>query len=227
MGDRFELSAFSNPATLFFPSDRDRAQSRIAAWVADKITNWGSMSSYFMPLLTRSARDWNYRTDAGRPIIPTAGGCVRASQSVFVWTTDEGIEFYDVTIAHEQEKGTSLTIRDHAIIKNDLQPGGNYYWKVTPKIDGYQRIPQWVPFTVMSAEAEKTLDASLAELPDLEAGIVLLSVGLHGEAIQRFDAAASVETCRKAALIWRAKSLAALELCEEAYRDLMEASEIQ
>ena len=77
----------------------------------------------------------------------------------------------------------------------------------------------------MTSEEENSLDVSLKDLPDLEAGVLLLSVGLYREAITRFDAAASSSAYRESSMYWRAQALATIGLYREAYEDLMKAFE--
>ena len=97
--------------------------------------------------------------------------------------------------------------------------------KVSPQIGGWHTSSRWRSFTVMSMEEERQLDEVIEDMPDLEAGVLLLSVGLYGEAIYRFDAATASETDLKSALRWRGNALAEIGLYEEAYRDLTKAAE--
>jgi len=227
LGNRFELGPTADSGTLSFPLSESTSRGHMAPWIVERMAAWEGDSDISLSPVRSGDASWKYETEVGKPIVPAAGGSVRPGRSLFAWSVDEGIESYDVTISRDQGKAVHLTVKDHTMVKDDLEPGGTYYWRVTPKVEGWQRIPQWVPFTVMTDKTDKELDASIADMPDLEAGFVLLSLGLHGEAIQRFDAAASIASTQKAALTWRAKALAGMGLYEEAYNDLRDAAAVK
>jgi hypothetical protein len=105
---------------------------------------------------------------------------------------------------------------------DELEPGTKYLWKVSTQKGGMMLRSKWRFFTVMTGEEEKLLDAALADMSHLEAGLLLLSSGLYQEAIYRLDAAAADGEDKQSALFWRARAFKAIGLHENAYYDLYE-----
>jgi hypothetical protein len=75
----------------------------------------------------------------------------------------------------------------------------------------------------MTPEEETRLDQAIDALGDLEAGVLLLSSGLHEEAIYRFDAAVASPEQTRSARLWRARAFADIGLYKQAYEDMIEA----
>jgi hypothetical protein len=78
---------------------------------------------------------------------------------------------------------------------------------------------------VLTEEEERGLDVALEEMGDVEAGVLLLITGLHGEAIQRFDRVVSSGSDIGSALRWRAQAFASIGMYQEACEDLIRARE--
>jgi hypothetical protein len=75
----------------------------------------------------------------------------------------------------------------------------------------------------MTADEEGSLEAALEDLGDLEAGVLLISSGLHEEAVARFDVVVSAGAEARSARLWRARAMADVGLYKDAYEDLMAA----
>lgn len=216
-GERFELKG---PGRITFAVQKER-RNRIAAWIAQQVAHWiGESRDY--SLVSRSSRDWQEHIEPLRLILPAPDAKVRASRAQFYWSTIPSVDRYELIIIPESGEEMRQTVRGYKAVKTDLTPGGRYYWTVRPEADEPYPSPGEQSFLVMTLEEERNLDGSLSELPDLEAGVLLLSSGLYDEAIYRFDAAVSGGDNRQSALRWRAQALAAIQLYDEAYRDLSE-----
>jgi hypothetical protein len=218
-GEHFEING---PGRITFSGEQtDVHRNRIAVWISQQVAHWiGESRNY--SLVSRSVRDWKQITEPIRLIIPAPEGRVRASRAQFYWTTIPAVDRYELIITPQNGKENQQLIRGFKAIKTDLTPGTTYYWTVMPKADEVYVIPGERSFRVMTLEEERTLEDSLRDLPNLEAGVLLLSAGLHDEAIYRFDAAVSSGINRQSALRWRARAFAIIEMYNEAYRDLNE-----
>ena len=86
-------------------------------------------------------------------------------------------------------------------------------------MEGWPGNASWSTFRVLKADEERELDRAIEGLDDLRAGVLLLSSGLHEEAILRFDAAMS-EVPSAAARQWRARAFSDLGLYKQACEDL-------
>ncbi|UCH84935.1 MAG: tetratricopeptide repeat protein [Candidatus Latescibacterota bacterium] len=193
---------------------------KVLAFISRQLSQW-SGASRSRSLVARSARDWELVSSVPAPVIPANNGTVRAGETRFVWTTVQGIDRYIMTIAPEEGDEIKQTIRGHMFTRDDLQPGAKYVWKVQAQGAGSPAGSQWNSFYVLTAEEEKQIDDSLAGLGKLEAGVLLLSLGLTREAINLFDAAVVSEPDNRSALRWRAEALAAVGLYKDAYDDLV------
>lgn len=216
-GSAFELQG---PAELLLSSSADRSTlNSISDWVRIQLAQWIGESRR-QPLATRTARDWEVQVLCPTPLVPAADGQVRQGRSRFLWTTIPGIDRYDLTLAPATGEELKRTVRGHRTAIGDLVPGEQYVWKVRPAIEDWKGESGWRAFRVMTPEEEKNLDQAIRKLDDLEAGVLLLSAGLHEEAVYRFDAAlASIEDA-PSAQVWRAQVLAEIGLYKEAYEDL-------
>ena len=215
-GETFELEGPSQ--RVLAPPKRGKQRNRIVAWIGEQLSQWTG-ESRSQAVISRSARDWMVEVDAPTPLVPAPDGHVRASRSLFIWTTIHGIDDYVITIAPERGKELKHTVRGHRMILHDLEPGASYVWRIGTA-DGGGSVSRWSSFRVMEAEEEERLSGALRGMADLDAGVLLLSVGLHEEAIHRFDAALTSGGNRRSALRWRAEALAGIGLFKEAYEDL-------
>jgi len=112
-------------------------------------------------------------------------------------------------------------VRDHGVALSDLEPGAEYVWKVQPSVEGWNGETRWRAFTVMSPDEEAELNEAIAAMGDLQAGVLLLTAGLHDEAIYKFDAAVASNEQASSARLWRAQALAEIGLYREAYQDVV------
>ncbi len=221
-GERFDLSG---PAELALaPAAGDGALSAVSSWIRRQITQWVG-ESHRQPLTTRSVRDWEYVLDAPQPLLPAPGGALRPGDARLRWGSLPGVESYSVTVAPEKGDEIRRTARGHDLLLHDLEPGAEYVWKVGPSIEGLRTESRWRAFRVLAPEEEADLDKALDGLDPVDAGVLLLSVGLHGEAIFRFDAAVASEESARSAHLWRARAFADVGLYEEAYEDLLLAQQ--
>ncbi len=170
--------------------------------------------------ISRGTIDFDYAGEPSAPIVPADGGRVRASSQSFFWRTIRGIDSYVVTIETTDGDAITYTVRGHSMTRDDLEPGKEYCWRVVPAVKELRASASLHSFTVMQPDEEKMLDASLAELPDLEGGVLLLSAGLHGEAILRFNSVINNGTNARSAIQWKSRAMAAMGLYQEAYENL-------
>lgn len=217
-GEPFDLVG---PAELEF-ADGGNVAEGVSSWVRLQLAEWIGESRR-QPLTTRNVRDWAVPTEAPSQIIPAPEGRVRPGKSRFFWTTLNGVERYVVTLAPAEGDEELRIARDHSIVVEDLTPGEEYVWKVQPDEEDWEGETRWRAFTVLTPEEEAQLGAALDDLDDLEAGVLLLSAGLHEEAIYRFDAALADPELARSARLWRAQALADLGLYRQAYEDLVGA----
>lgn len=219
-GEPFRLDG---PAELRLPSSSGQGVlDRVSRWIRDQLAQWVGQTRR-RPLVTRTVlRDWDVAIDTPSQLIPAPDGRVRPSKSEFYWATVPGIDSYLVTVVSAAGEETSRLVRDHGVVLSDLEPGGEYVWKVRPSVEGWNGETRWRAFSVLTREEEQELDQAVTELGELEAGVVLLTAGLHDEAIYRFDATISANTEQAtSARLWRARALADIGLYREAYGDVI------
>jgi hypothetical protein len=222
LGECFDLSG---PAELALaPAAGETALSAVSSWIRRQITQWVG-EAHRQPLTTRSVRDWEYVLDAPKPLLPAPGGSVRPGDARLRWGSLPGVESYAVTVAPEKGDEIHRTARGHDLLLQDLTPGAEYVWKVGPSAEGLRTESRWRAFRVLTPEEEADLNRALERLDPVDAGVLLLSVGLYGEAILRFDAAVSSEESGRSARLWRARAFADVGLYKEAYEDLLLAQE--
>ena len=199
----------------------DGVLDRVSLWVRRQLTQ-GIGESRRQPIVTRTLmRDWDVETLTPAPLIPAEGGQVRADGAVFHWGSVPGIESYSVTFVSEDGDEFERVVRNHSLVLDDLTPGREYVWKVRPAVEGWTGQAKWRSFRVMSNEERAELDAALDSMGDLEAGVLLLSAGLHEEAVYRLDAAVASRAQAASARRWRAQTMAEIGLYRQAYEDLM------
>lgn len=220
-GEPFELAG---PAELRLPDASEHGiLDQVSRWIRDQLTQWIGQTRR-QPLVTRTLlRDWDVSIDTPTQLIPAPDGRVRPSEAEFYWATVPGIDSYLVTIVTADGDETSRLVRDHGVVLSDLEPGAEYVWKVEPAVEGWHGETRWRSFTVMTDAEEAELDTAVSGLGGLEAGVLLLTAGLHDEAIYRFDAtiAGNGDQARSARL-WRARALADIGLYREAYKDVIQ-----
>ena len=215
----------SGPVELVIEnSARDSALDKVRGFIARQLAQW-SGSSRSRSLVSRSARDWKHEIPVPATIIPGPDGAVRASEPRFVWSTIPGIDQYVVTIAPDDGKEIKRTVSGHSMVDRDIEPAKSYVWKVEAQSGGTGQVSNWSAFRVMAPDEERQLDEALSRLSDLEAGVLLYSVGLHDEAVYRLDAAVNAGSQRRSALRWRAQVLSAIGFDKEAYEDLVQTIE--
>lgn len=193
----------------------------VASWIQTQLTDWAGESRR-RPLTTRGVRDWVTKGEAPALILPASGGAIRPNRSEFCWSTVPGVDRYVVTVAPALGDEITRMVRGNTATLDELEPGGEYVWRVAPDIEGWAGHGGWREFQVLELEAEARLDAAIVGMNDLEAGVLLLSMGIHDEAICRFDAAAASSENARSARLWRAQALADCGLYREAYEDLIQ-----
>ncbi|MCK4512932.1 serine/threonine protein kinase, partial [bacterium] len=179
-----------------------------------KIMDFGLAKSRDQTVVTRS--------EAPALILPASGGAVRPSRSELCWSTVPGVDRYVVTVAPALGDEITRMARGNTATLDELEPGGEYVWRVTPDIEDWAGHGSWREFRVLEPEEEARLDAALVGMNDLEAGVLLLAMGIHDEAICRFDAAAASSDNSRSARLWRAQALADCGLYREAYENLLQ-----
>ena len=219
-GRRFEVEG---SATKIFHSKKDlEGVGTMRRWISRQLTDLAGKSRIQI-LLARSDREWDYRVGV-KQVIPPADGRVRQGKARFVWSAIDGIDRYTVKIENGEGGGEiRRTVNGNQITIEDLEPGQTYSWQVTPDSREFVSMAGKCAFTVLTSEQEQELDMTIGEVSDLEAGVILLSIGLHEEAMQRFDAAVTQDRLHRTACMWRAKCLESIGLHKEAYKDIMEA----
>ncbi len=194
---------------------------KVTLWVRRQLTQWIGESRW-QPIVTRALkRDWEVETLTPAPIIPAAGGQVRPDSAVFYWGTVPGIDRYTVTFVSDAGSDISRIVRGHRLVLNDLVPGHEYVWKVRPAMEGWIGQARWRGFRVMLPEEVSGLDSAVSEMNDLEAGVLLLSAGLHEEAVYHLDSAVASGDGGPSARRWRAQTMAEIGLYQDAYEDLV------
>jgi hypothetical protein len=213
------------PSEMVFPSSlKDGTIDKVRGFISRQLSQW-SGASRSRSLVSRSARDWKHEVQSPATLIPGPDGAVRGNEPRFVWTTIPGVDSYVVTIAPDEGDEIKQTVRGHSFVPQDLLPGEGFVWKVEARNGGTSAGSGWSGFRVMAADEEKQLDEAVAGLPELEAGVLLYTVGLHEESVYRFDAAVNAGSQRRSALRWRAQVLAAIGLDKDAYQDLVQTLE--
>lgn len=194
---------------------------RVSVWVRRQLTQWIGESRR-QPIVTRALmRDWDVETLTPAPLVPAYGGQVRPGEADFYWGLVPGIDSYIVSFVSEDGDETERVVRSNHLTVDDLHPGTEYVWKVQPAIEGWTGQSKWRGFRVMLPEEEADLDGALASMGNLEAGVLLLSAGLHEEAIYRLDAAVAMRDQEASACRWRAQTMAEIGLYQDAYEDLV------
>jgi hypothetical protein len=220
-GEPFQLDG---PAELRLPDASEHGLiDQVSRWIREQLTQWIGQTRR-RPLVTRTLlRDWDVAIDTPTQLIPAPNGRVRASEAEFYWATVPGIDSYLLTVVRADGDESSRLVRDHGVMLSDLEPGSEYVWKIQPAVEGWHGETRWRTFTVMTPAAEAELDEAIAGLGGLEAGVLLLTAGLHDEAIYRFDAAVAGNGDQaRSARLWRARALADIGLYREAYKDVIQ-----
>lgn len=216
-GTGFELDG---PSEYLIPSGEESGLvDNVASWIRMQLADWMGESRR-RPLTTRGVRNWARVSEAPALILPASGGAVRPSRVEFRWSTVAGVDRYVLTVAPAVGDETTRTARGNTTTLDELEAGGEYVWRVAPDVADWAGRGGWREFRVLTLEEEEQLDEALVGMGDLEAGVLLLSMGLHDEAIYRFDSAAEGDDARSARH-WRAQALADCGLYREAYDDLI------
>ncbi len=196
---------------------------RVSSWVRSQLAQWIG-ARHRQPLVTRSLlRHWDQAVSVPQPLIPAPDGRVRGSGSEFRWAAVPGVDAFTVLLVSETDEETERLVRGQSLRLDDLAPEQEYVWKVKAQAGEWAAESSWRSFRVMTADEEESLEAALEGLGDLEAGVLLLSSGLHEEAVARFDIAVSAGADGRSARLWRARAMADVGLYKDAYEDLMAA----
>ena len=220
-GEPFSLEG---PSELRFAiSPEGGVIGHVSSWVRSQLTQWIG-ARHKEPLVTRSLiRRWDQEVNVPVPLIPAPDGRVRASGSGFRWASVSGVDALTIVLVSETDEETERLVRGQSLRLDDLAPGQEYVWKVKVQAGEWAAESSWRGFRVMAADEEENLETALEGLGDLEAGALLLSSGLHEEAVARFDMAVSASEDGRSARLWRARALADIGLYKDAYEDLMAA----
>jgi hypothetical protein len=204
--------------TVFGGTGTGGTLGSVRSWIARQLAEWAG-STRDRPLLTRSARSWEVMTPAPAPVLPANNGAARPGKVRLVWSAIPGVERYETTWTAAEGTETAHTVTGTSLVVDGLLPGGEYLWRVRPAVEGWPGNAAWSTFRILKVEEERELDRAVEGLDDLRAGVLLLSSGLHEEAILRFDAAMS-EVPNGAARLWRARVFSDLGLYKQACEDL-------
>lgn len=196
---------------------------RVSSWVRSQLAQWIG-ARHKQPLVTRSLlRRWDQEVNVPQPLVPAPDGRVRGTGSGFRWAAISGVDAFTIVLVSETDEETERLVRGQSLTLDDLTPGQEYVWKVRAQAGEWATESSWRSFRVMTADEEENLDAALEGLGDLEAGALLLSSGLHEEAVARFDVAVSARADGRSARLWRARAMADVGLYKDAYEDLTAA----
>ena len=219
-GEEFEMGS---DEIYICSKQRSDSGNILIAFLNRQIDDW-MHKSRLQSLITRSARDWDYRNRSIQLLIPAGRGKVRSHRCDFIWTKVESVDLYELTIINKEGKEINRTVRGTVDSIDDLDPG-DYTWMVSLKNDGWETSSKLRSFTVMSKDEERKLDDLIKDKTDLTAGVLLYISGLQMEAVYRFDSAVNVDKINNSALRWRAKAMADIGLYKEAYNDLLKTIE--
>jgi hypothetical protein len=218
VGEAFDLKG---PGEMQF-AETGGVGGDLASWVRMQLADWIGESRR-QPLRTRTVRDWAVPMEAPTQMIPAENGRVRVEGARLFWSEVPGVDSYLLTVAPSDGDEVTRVVRDNGAVLEDLEPGVEYVWKVQPDAQGWEGESGWRSFVVMTPDEETRLDQATETLGDLEAGVLLLSSGLHEEAIYRFDVAVASPAQSRSARMWRARAFADIGLYKQAYEDLLEA----
>ena len=221
VGEAFDIEG---PAEIQLPVPQEkRIVDRVSGWIRSQLAEWIGKSRA-QPLLTRSVlRLGDASIDVPTQLVPAPQGRVRPDAARLRWAGVFGIDTYAVELASSSGHRSERIARGHSIVIEGLTPGEKYVWKVRPVSDDWGGEARWRAFRVMEPQEERSLDLALQNLGSLETGVLLLTAGLHEEAIQRFDVAVSIGAKDHSARFWRSQALADVGLHKEAYEDLVKA----
>jgi hypothetical protein len=216
---------YEGPGSYGFTDSNPQFRNRIYDYTRRQISSWPGLGE-LDPFGTPTRYDWEAVATQATPMIPAEGGAVRPNQSRFWWQAIEGIDKYEVEISWEDGNKTRrkrYTVRDaNRLFTEDLEPGHSYEWFVRTK-DGKKLESRSHSFRVLTHDETATIKDITYGLPEVMAGALMLTAGLHEEAIQFFDAALAVSEYRRSALVWRSRAFGAVGRYEAAYRDLLDA----
>jgi hypothetical protein len=220
-GNTFEKSGI---CLLIIAKKKDRAND-IGIWMLRQIKDFIGEPRR-IALHTRSAteREWDLRRNPIDLLFPADKGSVRPDNAGFYWiTTDDGGGCELIITSGSGEERAHAVSGNTAII-SDLEPGASYEWRVRMRRNGNVLTSARSSFVALTGQEERRLEHAFAELDHLEAAVLLLSLGLCHEAINRFDAAIAAHPEEESALFWRARAFARAKLYENAFEDLSRIS---
>jgi hypothetical protein len=216
---------YEGPGAHTFTAANPKFRNRVYDYTRDRIAAWPGLGE-LDPFGTPATYDWEAVATEATPMIPADGGTVRPTQSRFWWQAIEGIRKYEVEISWDDDGRTRrkrYTVSDaNRLFLEDLEPGRSYEWLVRTK-DGKRLESDRHAFRVLTHNEVATLEDITYGLPEVMAGALMLTAGLHEEAIQYFDAALTVSDYRRSTLVWRSRSFGAVGRYDAAYRDLLDA----
>jgi hypothetical protein len=221
-GEPFQVEG---PVTLTFVDADPQFRNRIHDWTSRQISTWSGLGE-IDPFGTPARHAWEAASVEASPMVPVDGGSVRPERSRFWWKKIAGVEKYEIEVTWQDGKKTrrirKKVKRANRLVLEDLESGREYEWIVRTK-EGKRTESHPNKFRVLTGDEKTILDEITYGLPDVMAGVLVLSAGLHEEAIQYFDAALVTDPQRRSALVWRSRAFAAVGRYEEAYRDLIDA----
>lgn len=221
-GEPFDVEG---PGAHTFTATDPRFRNRIYDYTRQRISAWPGLGE-LDPFGTPAQYDWEAVATQATPMIPADGGAVRPTQSRFWWQAIEGIRKYEVEISWDDGGRTRrerYTVSDaNRLFLDELEPGRSYEWLVRTK-DGKRLESDRHAFRVLTHDEVSTLKDITYGLPEVMAGALMLTAGLHEEAIQYFDAALTVGQFRRSTLVWRSRAFGAVGRYDAAYRDLLDA----
>lgn len=216
--------ALAGPAQLVFSPPRQAgADQGLKSWIARQLAQWIGVRRQ-QSLTTRGERTWKRTVEVCQPIWPCAGGRLRGGPAHLYWSTLQGIDRYTVEIVSPRGQVMRKTVAGNSLRVSDLEPGVDYEWSVAPDTPGWPAAARRSGFQLLPPAEEVELDSALQALPPLEAAILLLSMGMNDEAIDRLETALADPALCEAALRWRAEAYAGMGLLAEANADLRRAS---
>jgi len=216
---------YEGPGAHTFTTVAPKFRNRVYDYTRERIAAWPGLGE-LDPFGTPASYDWEAVATEATPMIPADGGAVRPTQSRFWWQAIEGIRRYEVEISWDDGGRTRrkrYTVSDaNRLFLDDLEPGRSYEWLVRTK-DGKRLESDRHAFRVLTHDEVSTLKDITYGLPEVMAGALMLTAGLHEEAIQYFDAALTLSQYRRSTLVWRSRAFGEVGRYDAAYRDLLDA----
>jgi hypothetical protein len=237
IGSRCEIrtadgtDALEGPLQRIFQETTAGKQGGIGGWITTQLNHWMGKPrpGDFRSRGLGDAADDDATFTRIQLVSPSRAGVfphssVRPHGAVIEWEPVSGVDEYEVVIATEASQITHVV--EHVTqVKTELSPGGRYACMVMAR-GSREPAPQsdWCEFDVISNDDEKSLNAALEGKSDLDAGTILMFVGLYQEAIERFTRVIDAEVDVASALRWRSLAYESIGLTDQARKDLTMAT---